>query len=411
MRLRHAIPLGFVLLRACTSLRGDLLEEANRALLWAAPDNSYGLRLSGTIDLEGYFFNLPPPALIEANGNGLFNPRLTLFADAHYGSQLSGSIQLRVDRGFDPTDGGLNLRADEYYLRVRPFGSNLINLEAGKFATVVGNWVPRHYSWENPFINAPLVYENLTGIWDSEAATNIDTLLFWGHVGRYRSDDYSDKYLRLPVIWGPSYASGLAAFGSIQSFDYAFELKNSALASRPEAWDFNRVGFSDPTFSGRLGYRLGPMWTLGFSGSSGSYLVPEAQPTLPLGQSLGDYREMLLGQDIAFAWHHLQIWAEAYETRFRVPGVGSADVFSYYVEAKYKITPQLFLALRWNQQLFGQLPDEGVKVAWGNDAWRVDSVVGYRFTDYLQAKLQYSYTGYRTSGHNHLLALQLTCKF
>jgi hypothetical protein len=48
-------------------------------------------------------------------------------------------------------------------------------------------------------------------------------------------------------------------------------------------------------------------------------------------------------------------WAEVFETRFEVPNVGNADL-SYYLEAKYKITPQLFVALRWNQQLYGESP-------------------------------------------------------
>jgi hypothetical protein len=48
-------------------------------------------------------------------------------------------------------------------------------------------------------------------------------------------------------------------------------------------------------------------------------------------------------------------WAEFYEARFEVPNVGDADTFAYYVEAKYKFTPQLFGAVRWNQQLFNTI--------------------------------------------------------
>ena len=80
----------------------------------------------------------------------------------------------------------------------------------------------------------------------------------------------------------------------------------------------------------------------------------EAEPTLPPGRDIGDYREFVLGQDVSFAWRHLQLWAEFYEARFEVPRVGNADTFAYYyIEAKYKFTPQLFGAIRWNQQLFG----------------------------------------------------------
>ena len=160
-----------------------------------------------------------------------------------------------------------------------------------------------------------------------------------------------------PIIWGPSYASGLAVSGSLGRFDYAAEMKNAALASRPESWSITQTGFEHPTFSGRAGFRPNEMWNLGLSASAGPYFRSEVAPTLPVGRSIGDYNELVLAQDLSFAWHHLQLWAEFYEARFEVPRIGNADTFSYYFEAKYKITPQLFGALRWNQQLFGTIRD------------------------------------------------------
>jgi hypothetical protein len=236
--------------------------------------------------------------------------------------------------------------------------------------------------------------------------------LYWAHVPGYESGDYSDKIWRLPIIWGPSYASGIAVSGSLGKFDYAAEMKNAALSSRPDAWRVTQVGFEHPTFSTRLGFRPNAMWNLGFSASAGPYLLSEAGPTLPVGRGISDYRELVLAQDLSFAWHHLQLWAEFYETRFEVPLIGNADTFAYYLEAKYKITPQLFGALRWNQQLFGTIRNEGESVKWGNDIGRIDAALGYRFTDYLQGKLQYSFSHQDSpqEGQN-LVAVQFTLKF
>lgn len=137
-------------------------------------------------------------------------------------------------------------------------------------------------------------------------------------------------------------------------------------------------------------------------------------PTLPRDRSVGDYREFVLAQDASFAWHHLQLWAECFETTFQVPRIGNANTFAYYFEAKYKITPQLFAAVRWNQQLFATVRDANDRRAqWGNDVWRTDVAVGYRFTSYMQGKLQYSFT--RTDARvqigEQLIAAQLTAKF
>src|ERR1700730_17037943 len=383
--------LALLVLVFALDARADLLDQVNDALSLRDDKHQFHLQLSGLFDFESYYIDQRAPGLLESDRGFLLNPRLSIFLDVQLTKHFYFFGQARVDRGFDPSDGNAQIRLDEYLLRYTPFDSRF-NIQIGKFATVVGNWVSRHFSWDNPFINAPLPYENVTGIWDAAAPDEADELLYWGHVGEYESGDYSDKYLRLPVIWGPSYATGLAVTGTIGKFDYAGGIKNSSLASRPESWDATEVGFDHPTFSGRVGFRPNEMWNVGFSVSSGPYLLPQAAPTLPVGRDIGDYRELLLGQDVSFAWHHLQLWAEFFETRFEVPNVGDADVFSYYLEAKYKITPQLFAALRWNQQLFGTVLEDNEWEKWGNDVWRVDAAVGYRFTNFLQAKVQYSFT-------------------
>jgi hypothetical protein len=390
--------------------RADFFEKVHDALSLNDSHDRFHLQLSGLLDLETYFIDQPAPALIFTDNDFLLNPRLRLFLDAQIGSNIYVFAQTRLDRGFDPSDEGAQIRLDEYFVRYSP--TKNVNFQIGQFATVVGNWVARHDSWQNPFINAPLPYENLTGIWDSWAPQKTDDLLGWGHVGEYDNGDYSDKYLRVPIIWGPSYASGLAVSGSCGRFDYAAEIKNAALASRPESWSITQTGFDHPTFSGRAGFRPNEMWNLGLSASAGPYLRSEAAPGLPPGRGINDYRELVLAQDLSFAWHHLQLWAEFYEARFEVPRIGNADTFSYYFEAKYKITSQLFGALRWNQQLFGTVRDEDHRSKWGNDIWRIDAALGYRFTDYLQGKLQYSFSRQQTlhEGEN-LLAAQVTVKF
>ncbi len=216
------------------------------------------------------------------------------------------------------------------------------------------------------------------------------------------------------MIWGPNYASGVSVSGRLGLFDYAAEMKNSSLSSRPESWNATETNFDHPSFNARIGFRPNQVWNFGVSGSDGAYFRSEAEPTLPRGRDIGDFRELLLGQDASFAWHHLQVWAEFYEARFDVPRVGDADTFAYYFEAKYKFTPQFFGALRWNQQVFGSI-DDGRKgsLRWGQDLGRIDAAIGYRFTSHTQLKLQYSFQ-HETTGprdDNHLLAAQFTVRF
>ena len=406
MKLLRA--LTFCLL-ACTA-RGfeidDVFDRLDNALTIAAFGGDLRARLSGTIDIEFYNFQQPAPGLIDSEIDNLFNPRLTLFLDAQLGSQIYFFAQMRVDRGFDPSDHGAQVRLDEYALRITPWQDGRFTLQAGKFATVIGNWVPRHLSWDNPFINAPLVYENVTAIQDKYAPYSPLYFIYAPY--------YYGKYAFNPVIWGPSYASGISISGRLGRFDYAAEIKNASLSSRPESWNFTENGLENPTFSARVGFRPNEAWNFGVSASDGAYFRQEAERTLPPGRDIDDYREFVLGQDASFAWRHLQVWAEFYEARFEVPRVGDADTFAYYFEAKYKFTPQLFGALRWNEQLFSNVPDgAGGQVRWSQDLWRIDVAAGYRFTSHIQLKLQYSFQ-HETTGprdHNHLMAAQLTVRF
>src|SRR5437773_1363310 len=231
----HTFSLCLFACTACAFDIDDSLDRLDSALTLSAFQDNLRARLSGTLDLEIYHFEQPAPGLINSDIDTLFNPRLTLFLDAQIGSQIYFFAQSRLDRGFDPSDHGAQVRLDEYALRVTPWEDGRLTVQVGKFATVVGNWVPRHLSWENPFINGPLVYENVTPISDKIApASPLD------FVHRFEPEA---KYEFNPVIWGPSYTSGISVSGRLGKFDYAAEMKNSSLSSRLESWNLTDVGF------------------------------------------------------------------------------------------------------------------------------------------------------------------------
>ena len=397
----------------------EWLDKLDDLLTLTSSDDQVRARLSGTLDLEAYAFPQPAPGMLFTERFSLFNPRLTLFLDGQVGPHIYVFAQARLDQGFDPGYVRARIALDEYAIRYTPWEDGRLSLQVGKFATVVGNWAPRHGSWESPFITAPLPYENLTGIWDSSAVDSLGTLRGWSGLdvpagSTPRPVALADKRLRNPVIWGPSYTTGIAAFGQIGKFDYAAEIKNASLSSRPESWDGTAVQWQHPTVSGRIGVRPNVNWRLGASASVGPYLDKEAASTLAPGSRLGDYRQIVLGQDVSFAWHHWQVWAEIFESRFEIPGVGNADSLAYYIEAKYKFTPQLFGAVRWNQHVFSELPDgAGGRAVWGADIWRLDFALGYRFTAHTQLKLQYNLDRHALDGggFGHTFAAQFTVRF
>lgn len=386
----------------------EWIDKLDQSLSIQSADGQFKTSLSGLLDLEGYYIDQHPTGLIFSDDDFFLNPRLSLFLDTQLGSHFYSLVQARYDRGFDPgsREGG-DIRLDEYLLRYTPFDDSRLNFQFGKFATVVGNWVPRHDSWHNPFINAPLPYENVLIITDHTAPAGPAAFLA-------RRNKIDDKRAWVPMIWGPSYASGGSIFGRIDKYEYAAEVKNVALSARPYAWDATRHPWESPVVSGRFGYRPNAAWNLGASFSHGPFLLPPDDPLFPGGPTKSDFKQTTVGQDISYAWRHLQIWAETYASRFEVPNVGDAETLAYYIEAKYEITPRLSGALRWNQQFFDKIPDgAGGLQRWDRDMWRAETALGYRFDRHLQAKLQYSFS--RQNGPlqqgEQLVAAQLTVKF
>jgi hypothetical protein len=385
----------------------EWLDRLDRALAVSSPGDTARAELSGLVDLEEYTIDRRPPGLIVGGGDGVFNPRLTLFLDAWLGNRLYGFVQTRADRGFDPRGPAPAVRLDEYLLRWTPFAGPELHVQAGKFATVIGNWVPRHHSWDNPFVTAPLPYENVTIVSDASAPAGPGEFFT-----RRQSQD--KKEIWVPIVWGPDYTSGAAVSGHVGRFDYAAEVKNAAPSSRPVVWDPTDRGWDDPTASARLGWRPWAALSLGTSFSAAPYLRSRAEPTLPAGTSLDDFRQWVIGGDVSYARHHLEVWAEFFASRFEVPNVGDADTAAWYLEGRYKLTPRLFAALRWNQQVFGDLEDaRGRDRSWDRDGWRADSALTWRFDRHLQGKIQYSF--FQQAGElqqgKQLLALQATVKF
>lgn len=361
------------------------------------------LDLGGMLDLEGYQVSDPPPGLVFGSGGAFFNPRLMLFGDVKLGAHVYGFVQVRADRGFDPRSRDSDLRVDEYLLRYSPFQAPTVNLQIGKSATVVGNWVGRHYSWDNPFVTAPLPYENVTIIWDRWAPP--DPATFLGYL--QQPDRKADM---LPVIWGPGYTTGLTAFGALGRWDYGVEVKNAGLSSRPSDWGPGTIGWRRPTVSGRVGYRPSPAWNLGVSASRGHYMAADPDGTLAPGASLEDFHQVTLAHDLSYAHGRLQLWAEVFVARFEVQEVGRVGTVAYYAEAKYKLTPQVFLAFRWNQQFFGE---DVVGQPWDGQAARAEVALGYRFSRRIQGKLHYGALSEDrpVAQGRHLAAAQVTMRF
>lgn len=418
MKTRRLLP-GFLLLALGLGASGraseGLFDRLAESLTAGSADGRVRARLSGLLDVEGYRVQLPAPGVLKTSDGSFFERRLTLFLDAQFGPRAYLFAQARADHGFDPGERATETRLDELALRLAPGARRELNVQFGRFATIVGNWATRHDSWANPFLTAPLPYEHLTGVWDTEAVRSSTTLLQWAHLRPGQPDRVTaiEKSLRLPILWGPVYADGVMLADAAGPFRLAVEAKLGSLSARPEAWRHGREHRHHPTYSARFAYRPNPAWQAGVSASRGVYLREFAGASAAPGFSRGDYRQWVVAADLAYSRRHWQWWAELFAARFTIPLVGDADTAAWYAEAKYRLTPRWSGALRWNQQLFARIPHRGGRTRWGHDVWRIDAAPSLRLSPHAQLKFQYSLqrgdSGRRDT--TRTLAAQATVRF
>jgi hypothetical protein len=327
--------------------------------------------------VDNWVISQPPPGIMVTGQNYLNSPRLSMLGTLQVQEWLSIFALGDVDRGFDPTDGSIQIRPDVYYAKISPFGG-ILQGKFGAIPTSFGQWVNRHFSWQNPLVNAPLAYEWFMAIRGDTARITPKT-------------QPANRSTWLPIIWGPSYTSGGQFNGTLDRIDWAFEFKNDALSSAVPYWQLweNPLDGSALTYTGRLGWRPTTEWNIGASGSTGSYVVPNSFP------GWQNYLQNTAGVDVSWAHGDLELWGEALWSSFDIRSsplsqAGTVGVVSYFMETRWRFDAQWWLAGRWNQQLYGDAP--GTSDSWDNDVWRIDACLGWRVDRTLTVKTQFSYT-------------------
>lgn len=365
------------------------------------PEGDWAGRTSGRLTLGlRYTDQALADLAYHADGRELLAaPVVQYFADLTRGP-IYVFGQLRLDRGFDARETGLQGRLQEFAVRWTSGGAGPLALQVGQFATIFGSYARRQHAWDYPFATAPLAQESLVGLWDIKGLPALGKIEEWPHVTPLGSSRAvaADELNRIPIMWGAVYAFGASARWTGAQWDAAFEAKNAGLSSRPSHWSDDRAqAWHAPALAGRVGWRPSATWNFGASWARGVYLRP-APESVFAGARRRDYVQTTWGLDAAFAWREWQLWTEALAARFTVPGFGAAHVTSVSLEAKRRLTPALALAGRIGLQNYARfdLPN-GLSRRWGRDTVRLEAGPALRLAAHAQLKFQVSWTQERPS--------------
>jgi len=391
------------------------LDRAKDLLVYESEDGFLYLEGGAQLDWTGYYTdndNSNPPGFFFPHDAKTYDwsPRLTLTLDAFIGQQLYGFVKFRYDDGVHPGVAKIygdsqSARWDEFFLRAR-FFDGALQLQAGQFVPILGNFLNRQENWDTGLISFPMLYEQVTPVSDTLVPASAADF-----AARRGLSDFPNKLFWLPAYWAQLYTRGITVFGQKEGWDYSLNFTNRAPSSRGVTWNDN--DWRDPSWMGSLGYRFSPAWRLGLTGTVGPYLQDLAKPALPVGSEIEDYLQRNIGLDLSYKHRHVQVWAELVHTSFEVPNVGEdVEFWSYFIEARYDFMPQWWVSGRWNHQIYEEV--EGRE--WDNEHIRVDLGLGRRIGRHTQIKLQYSWqhedapSGVDLRNAEHFIALEASLR-
>lgn len=329
----------------------------------------------------------PAPALLETDDPVFLAPRLRFDADVTVGGHWYLHAAACIDRGFDPggrEDG--DIRLDEVMLRWRACDDQRLNFQIGRFPTAFGAWQAGHGFFDDAFLLAPLPYSQVIGVQTRDPAAVTPAAIAARATGGAPPVSTLDKNNWASMVWGPSYGTGASVFGATGRFDYAAEIKNSALSSHPDSWEDN--GFDHPAVTARVGYRPDAAWAIGLSASRGPWLEEDAP-----GVDRGDLHQTALGLDARWAHRDLVVTGELVLSEFETPAAGDLQAASWFLGVRWKTSPGVWLAARFGQLLANEADGPaGSEVPWQPDVWRAELGAGWRLSPDVLLKAGYAFT-------------------
>jgi hypothetical protein len=332
-----------------------------------------GVLIQGIADLEGWSTTASSNLLTRnsGRGGGVIRGQLWSAVEPWRGVFLfaQGQAEGGNARAFGATDtevaleqGGIRFTRDPRFV-----------VNAGKMFHPVGTFAPRSFSTRNPLIGTPDGYSPVYPI----------GAMLSGDVGRV---DYRAALVSLPLT----------------HVDYVPD---------PDAAPHPVVGFG---ITPVIGLRFGA------SGTTGPYLNRDLTSSQLNGKDWKSYRQRLVAGDAEWGIRHYDFRAEYAWASYDVPGQRAIDGATGYLEARYTVTPRIFVAGRGEVNNYPFIAAFGPTwVARRTDFRDWEAGLGLRATASTLVKLSYRWDQWTVTPANtafvrpggHAVAVQLSQAF
>ena len=293
--------------------------------------------IQGIATVEGWSTDSGSTLLTRNHGRPGLVGRLNVWGAAELGSRLVVYAAGTVEGGSARHEEGTEWYTD--MAGVRFTASDALVIDAGKMVHPVGAFASRRYPDRNPLVGAPDSYP-LQYPWGVQLSGVRGTV------------DYRAAIVSLPIT------------------DDRY-LPATTAHARPAV----RVGITPA-----VGVRVG------LSSTWGPYLNCDLPASQLAGRPWHAYEQRIGAVEAQVSRGYLELRGELGVSRYEVPGASDAppatvDGFAWYGDAKYTVTPRLFVATRVerNDYAFIQPLADGSWIASPTNMYNAELGAGYRF--------------------------------
>jgi hypothetical protein len=342
---------------------------------------------------------------VGTNDSGYFNftdygrsalrlVRFDAVASLRVNQRVSCLAELRAEG--DSGEGHWTAGAYAAYVRVKPWTTRALEVQAGRIPTAFGGFTRRSYGSANLLIGYPLAYQYLTSLRADAIPRTADDLVEMRGRGWYVHYPVGAEYWDrgVPAMGVFRYDTGvLAKFG--------FGAARTEIAASLTAGTLSNPGLGDgngsPQVAVRVAARPWPGLQLGVSGASGAFLEQGVRDVLPGDAAGRQYRQRAFGADAEVSHGYWLVRTEVVSTDWRLPALGAPllarplRATAWLAEGRYKLAPGLYAAARYDRMFFSRVPSTAGAISWDAGLWRVEAGGGYSVRRNVMLKASYQY--------------------
>jgi hypothetical protein len=280
------------------------------------------------------------------------------------------------------------------FLRVRPWESRSIDIQAGRIPPTFGAYPRRGYGADNALIGYPVIYQYLTSLRADALPANADDLLVMRGRGWRPAFPIGDQSAQpgLPLMSALRWDTGVQVRVGSRPLQFAAAITNGSL-SNPLVVDDN----GGKQLAGRMTYQPSAGLVMGVSAGRAAYLSRTATDSLPRNIG-GHFTQEAVGADIEYSRDHWLVRAEGLLSQWRIPTIGAPVIDSplravgLFVEGQYTLRPGFYLAGRADYLGFSDITGThtgGQPTPWDFPVTRIEIGGGYHLLRNLIGKVAY----------------------